>query len=49
MKKAKSYYNFRNQNVFDRTVIITGTLYVQSKTFLVFTISVIFSVFIDIL
>ena len=32
MKKAKSYHNFRNQNVLDRTVIIIGTLYVRSKT-----------------
>ena len=32
MKKAKSYHNFRNQNVWDRTVIIIGTLYVRSKT-----------------
>ena len=32
MKKAKSYHNFRNQNVLDRTVITIGTLYVRSKT-----------------
>ena len=25
MKNAKNYYNFKNQNVFDRAVIITGT------------------------
>ena len=32
MKKAKSYYNLKKQNVFARTVIITGTLYKRSKT-----------------
>ena len=43
MKEAKNYYNFKNQNVVDGTVIMTGTYGRKRFLFLQFLIT--FSLF----